>query len=240
MLKKLFVLMLLGGVIVAGFMVFPSIPAGCLPHRNQGYSLRSCIDQLRGISSPNDVRTAAFPGVVDIEISRGFLCLDHSHGTGFIMNANGLIGTAKHIVASFGTICGWSVTLNDGRTLSGKVTWRHSTADVATIQLDKANNIKPVSIGSSSAARIGDPVYTASYPGGANNPPVLSTGTLIGRGQCNEVSDGLWFDADVLPGYSGGPLLDSAGRVIGVVTGSSSAFKKGSGSCAVPIEYLTH
>ena len=105
-------------------------------------------------TAPADVRSAVFPGVVTISISRGFLCLDHSHGTGFIMDDSGRIGTAKHVVASFGSICGWSVVLNDGRAVSGKVLWEHPSLDVAEIKIDDIQGARVLQKGSSSAVSI--------------------------------------------------------------------------------------
>lgn len=183
-------------------------------------------------------REDVFPGIVRINTFSGLFCMNSAYGTGFILDDYGRIGTAKHVAEKAGDICGMTATLYDGRTISARKLWMHTYADVAVIQLKQARATDPLPRGSSRAVQVGDPVYTVSYPGGMQYPPVLSVGTLTGRGPCREVSDGLLFDADVLPGYSGGPLLDSAGRVVGVITGSWSGFWVGPGSCATPIEHL--
>ena len=58
-------------------------------------------------------REKVFPGIVQVRVSWGLLCLNSARGTGFIIDEYGRIGTAKHVAEKAGDICGMSATLYD-------------------------------------------------------------------------------------------------------------------------------
>src|SRR5262249_33176736 len=140
-------------------------------------------------------------------------------GTGIVVNADGTILTALHVVKGAGTI---HVTFADGTNATAKVTATEPTSDIAMLGPDSLPSIVvPAVLGSSDRIAIG---YGA---GAIGNPPGLTdttpAGVVSGLNRLAENQDGthlsglIQFDAAVNPGSSGGPLLDAKGETIGIV-----------------------
>jgi S1-C subfamily serine protease len=120
-------------------------------------------------------------------------------------------------------------------------------ADVAVLRLANASGLATVSLGSSSQLQRGQAVTAVGNAGGTGRL-VSATGTIkaLGRaitvredsGGTARLSGLIQTDADLQPGDSGGPLLDAAGRVIGMDAAASSGFAFQSGGnegYAIPI-----
>lgn len=149
-------------------------------------------------------------------------------GTGMILTEDGQVLTNYHVVAGSEEL---RVTVADtGRVYDATLVGRDRIQDVALLQLEDAAGLQPVSV-SEAAVRLADTVYAV---GNGNGQGFLTRlgGEVTGVNESIDVSD-LAFtatdrltglirtDADVVPGYSGGPLLDARGQVIGINTAAS-------------------
>lgn len=188
---------------------------------------------------------AAFKrGVVFLRVSQpgllGCLFADSGSGTGFIAGRSVTqVVTAEHIVDG---ACSISVfpfgTGQGGQIGSAAILHADPVNDVAIIELDRPSPHQALPVGSSNDLQEFDTVCTAAYVKGGLQPPVMTCGRFLGRAPCGGAT-GLYFDADVLPGHSGAPLVNERGEVVGVVTQSSEAFFRGTSSCAAPIELVS-
>ena len=149
-------------------------------------------------------------GLVQVCDSRG------SGGAGTIWHPDGLVVTNAHVVRH-GPI---TVTTQDGRTFPGHVLARDPARDLAALAVD-ATGLTSMEPGSSRGLRPGQWVIALGHPWGA--PGSATAGVLIGtgpEGPDNGVpgQDWLVVSLHLRPGYSGGPLIDTQGRLVGINT----------------------
>ncbi|MCX6372635.1 MAG: trypsin-like peptidase domain-containing protein [Actinobacteria bacterium] len=167
-------------------------------------------------------------------------------GTGFVVDNDGYILTNAHVVQDNGQKAS-SVTIvfnkGGGKTqqVKGEIMGVDTVSDVAVIKVDPSGvDLKPLPLGDSSAVQVGEPVVAIGNPLGYNFSITSGIVSAIGRnlrepnGQA--IPNGIQTDAAINPGNSGGPLIDNAGRVIGINTmiASQSGGNQGLGF-AVPI-----
>lgn len=115
--------------------------------------------------------------------------------------------------------------------------------DVAVLEVDKPN-LRPIPLGCSSQLKVGQKVFAIGNPFGLDH--TLTTGIVSGLGrEMNSGNTGrpilgvIQTDAAVNPGNSGGPLLDSSGRLVGINTAILSSSGTSAGvSFALPIDNL--
>jgi S1-C subfamily serine protease len=142
-------------------------------------------------------------------------------GTGVVVNAQGEILTALHVVADAATV---NLTFADGSHSTASVTSRDTAKDVAVLTpATLPAQLAPATLGNPGSMQIGSEAYIVGNPFGLYGS--LSAGVVSGLGrsfhdpETNQVRSGLiQVDAAVNPGNSGGPLLDRGGRVVGIVT----------------------
>lgn len=170
-------------------------------------------------------RVTRAPGVllVDTLTMRGV-----GVGTGMVLTADGLALTNYHVVEDSSEV---TVTVADtGRRHTALVLGRDSKHDVAVLQIEEAEDLTPVSI-DTSVPRRGEPTAAVGNGGGQGYLTAV-TGEVTGLERSimagSEIPDDysrltglIETDADVVPGYSGGPLVDDAGQVVGVTTAAS-------------------
>ena len=149
------------------------------------------------------------------------------NGAGVVWRSDGLIVTNRHVVRGDGA----EVVLADGRRLPGRVAARHPERDLALIKVE-ATDLPAIEVGDSTTVRPGQIVMAIGHPIGFKG--AVSVGIVVAAGQAATAEGprtGDWLQADVrlLPGNSGGPLLDARGRVVGINTMVSGAL-----SLAVP------
>jgi putative serine protease PepD len=179
---------------------------------------------------------SAAPGVVDITAG-------HSSGSGFVVDAQGHIVTAEHVVQGASSI---TVKFQDGTTRKATVLGTDDATDVAILKVDPAGlTLHPLTLGSSSHLQIGDSVAAIGDPFGYDRS--FSTGIIsgldrtIGAPNGFTVAHAVQTDTALNPGNSGGPMLDASGRVIGIVdqiaTDGSAQQNSGVGF-AVPIDLV--
>jgi serine protease Do len=143
-----------------------------------------------------------------------------SLGSGFIVDAAGIVVTNNHVVGEARTV---TVQLSDGREFKGTVLGKDPKTDIAVIRIEGGRSVpggfKAVAWGDSDHARVGDAVFAVGSPFGLGN--TVTSGIVSARGReigAGPYDDFLQVDAAINSGNSGGPLFDAWGRVIGVNT----------------------
>ncbi|WP_336922581.1 S1C family serine protease [Aquipuribacter sp. SD81] len=170
------------------------------------------------------VADAVSPGVVAITVRAP----DGSggEGSGVVYDAEGLVLTNNHVVAA-ARGGGVQVTLFDGRVLDADVVGTDPSTDLAVVRLvNPPEDLAVVPLGESEDLGVGDPVMAVGNPLGlagtvttgivsALDRPVTTQAVGVANGE-PVVTDAIQTDAAVNPGNSGGPLVDSTGRVVGI------------------------
>lgn len=139
-----------------------------------------------------------------------------SLGSGFIVDASGIVVTNNHVVGDARTV---TVQLSDGREFKGTVLGKDPKTDIAVVRIEGGSGFKAVAWGDSDHARVGDAVFAVGSPFGLGN--TVTSGIVSARGReigAGPYDDFLQVDAAINSGNSGGPLFDAWGRVIGVNT----------------------
>src|SRR6201996_881438 len=135
-------------------------------------------------------------------------------GSGFIIDAKGIIVTNNHVVDHADKIV---VSLTDGRQLAATVIGRDELTDVAVIRVKSNEALPSVPWGDSRKAEVGDWILAAGNPfglGGSVSVGIISAqGRDLGSGPFDNF---LQLDAPINPGNSGGPVFNMDGEVIGV------------------------
>jgi serine protease Do len=155
-------------------------------------------------------------------------------GSGFIIRADGLIVTNRHVIAGARTV---QVKLADGREVPAKVVGADVPTDIALLRVS-AGPLPALRLGSSANISVGEAVIAIGNPFGLGQS--VTAGIVSARGRTLEADpyiDFLQTDAAINAGNSGGPLLSTDGAVIGV---TSAIFSPNGGSVglgfAIPAE----
>ncbi|TSC73061.1 MAG: Uncharacterized protein G01um101438_84 [Parcubacteria group bacterium Gr01-1014_38] len=146
-------------------------------------------------------------------------------GTGFVVSADGLILTNRHVVAD--TEAEYTVVLNTGEKVPARVLARDPALDLAVLRVDK-RGLPTIPFGDSSAIRVGQTVIAIGNALGEFRNTV-SVGVISGlgrqitagnqtTGQTEVLDHVIQTDAAINPGNSGGPLLNLRGEAIGINT----------------------
>jgi len=158
------------------------------------------------ILSNKNIIARVKPSVVYIETTSG-------SGSGIIVSADGYVLTNAHVVTGKNLA---TIKLTDGRSFNGAVAGRDEVIDLALIKIN-ATNLSPAFLGDSDSVEQGDPVFTFGYPLGIEGDVAFKDGTLSRRQKIGDIIY-LEISAQILPGNSGGPLVNQAGEVVGVNT----------------------
>jgi S1-C subfamily serine protease len=161
-------------------------------------------------------------------------------GSGIVISANGTILTNYHVVENAIKV---TVSFEKGKTVNAQIVGKDPSNDLAVLRISTDGlTLHPLTLGDSSGAQVGDPVYAIGNPFDLKR--TLTTGVISALQREITAPNGfaidnvLQTDAPINPGNSGGPLLDAAGRVIGInsqiETGGSGGGSVGIGF-AVPI-----
>ena len=193
----------------------------------------------------SNVYYAASPGVVSITStsdptpSRFFSSPrpEQGAGSGFVIDGGGHIVTSDHVVAGASDL---RVTFADEATIPAQVIGEDPGDDLAIIKVDPAAHpLHPLTVGTSNDVLVGQPAIVIGNP--FNYHESLARGVVSGVGRSRPSTNGhlmvdmIQTDAPVNPGNSGGPLLDQAGMVIGVMSQIESPVRGSVGiSFAVP------
>jgi S1-C subfamily serine protease len=226
----------LGGALIAGGLLgaLVTAPAGGVTGRSldrvtvlsaaewppSGGSAASGIDAAL-------VATSVDPAVVDITstVTGGVAA-----GTGMVITPGGQVLTNNHVVDGATRITGQID--GAGRTYTMSIIGVDPAHDVALLQLEGASNLRTVSVGDSTKVGVGDPVLAIGNGLGRGGTPSTAAGTVVALGQTitateddgsnpETLNDMIETNADIQPGYSGGPLVNARGQVIGMDTAAS-------------------
>ncbi len=139
-----------------------------------------------------------------------------SLGSGFIVDASGLVVTNNHVIAEADEI---TVVLHDDRRYPAEVIGRDPKTDLALLKIIPDEPLTSVTFGDSDAVRVGDWVVAIGNPFGLGS--TVTAGILSARGRrinAGPYDDFLQTDASINRGNSGGPLFNLDGEVIGINT----------------------
>jgi putative serine protease PepD len=156
-------------------------------------------------------------GVVAIKAVTGE---GEDEGTGIVLNEQGLILTNDHVIKG-ATSLTVDASGSSKKTTSATVVGEEANQDLALIKVDPAGlGLKPLTLASSSSAKVGDTVYAIGTPYGLEETftkgIVSALDREIAAPDGSKISGSIQTDAALNPGNSGGPLLDEQGEVIGV------------------------
>ena len=154
----------------------------------------------------------AGPAVVRIEADRGA-------GSGVLFTPDGLLLTNNHVVATASSI---RVTVSDGRTLQADVIGRDADTDLAVLRVTLGAGAAWATLADSRAIRVGQVAVAIGNPYGFQHTVTSGVVSALGRtlptAAGRLIDDVIQTDAALNPGNSGGPLVDTLGRVIGINT----------------------
>ena len=152
-----------------------------------------------------------------------------SLGSGFIIDADGLILTNNHVVENADEIVVQTAT---DKEYKAKVVGRDPKTDLAVIKIEpNGEKLTPVKLGDSDKLRVGDWIFAIGNPFGLSNTVtagiVSAKGRFIGQGSYD---DFIQTDAAINPGNSGGPLVNLKGEVVGI---NSAIFSRSGGNIGI-------
>jgi S1-C subfamily serine protease len=152
-------------------------------------------------------------------------------GTGIVLTKNGEVVTNNHVIRGATTIK--VVVPATHRTYTASVLGYDISHDVALLKLQGAANLATATRGSSSSLKVGQATRAVGNANGGGRL-VMTTGSITGlhrsisvqddSGDVARLTDLIQTSARLVPGDSGGPLLDASGRVIGIDAAGSPTF----------------
>jgi serine protease Do len=156
-----------------------------------------------------------------------------SRGSGFIINPQGYLLTAHHVIDKAKDI---EVRLADGQRLPARIITADAQVDLAIIKVQTERELPIIPLGDSEAIRVGDLAAVFGYPFGRESSMNLGIISRTGRSYPDSASyDFIQTDAGGYAGGSGGPLLNSKGHVVGMITMAS---ERGNMGFATPINVI--
>jgi putative serine protease PepD len=164
------------------------------------------------------------PGIVTVLVDSS---RSSSLGSGVVLTADGLILTNNHVVEADGTV---SVRLSDGRTVPARVVATDAGHDLALVRATGLSGLTPVTFATDDSVAVGDTVLAFGAPLGLEG--TVTSGIVSALDRSVDTGDDkltglLQTDAAINQGNSGGALVNTSGRVVGInvaiaTTGDSS------------------
>jgi S1-C subfamily serine protease len=189
--------------------------------------------------SPSVVQVVARQGESDLLDDEGSVGVQS--GTGFVWDESGNIVTNNHVVSGTSEV---AVRLVSGEAVAADIIGTAPNYDVAVVRLRNPRTVpRPADIGSSGGLKVGQFAFAIGNPFGLDQSLTYGVISALHRrlptSSGHQISNVIQTDAAVNPGNSGGPLLDSGGRVVGVNTAiiSPSGTNAGIGF-AIPIDVV--
>ena len=186
------------------------------------------------------------PALVDINtrLSKSNL---QAAGTGIVLSSSGRVLTNNHVIN--GAISITVTDIGNGQTYPATVLGYDGTHDIAVLQLQGASDLATALIGDSGTVDVGDEIAAIGNAGGRGGTPSIAAGRITAlhqtvtvrddiAGSSQQLTEMIRVAADVQPGESGGPLVNSLGQVLGVVTAGPDRAQSGAADAegfAIPI-----
>ncbi|MBI3859614.1 MAG: trypsin-like peptidase domain-containing protein [Thaumarchaeota archaeon] len=165
--------------------------------------LQSFSDAVAGLAE------SVSPSVVNVNAGR-------RGGTGLVWSSDGLVVTANHVI---GRSAAPTVTLGDGRELQAKVLGADHYTDIALLKVE-AGGLKPIEHGTTGDLKVGQFVLALANAFGRKvsaTSGIVTSNTRSMRGWWGAmIESAVVTDAKLNPGYSGGPLVDASGKLLGM------------------------
>ena len=166
-------------------------------------------------------------------------------GTGFVWDRDGHIVTNYHVVGDRRSRSAIRVVMHDQTSYLARFVGGSARHDLAVLRIDApADSLRPVRLGDSDRVRVGQSAYAIGNPFGYS--ATLTTGIISALSRQIEgltgdiIEDVIQIDAAINTGNSGGPLLDSRGRVIGINSQIASPSGTSAGiGFAIPVNTVT-
>ena len=236
LLRTPFLSAVAGGLVV-GLLGWMAIAAGWVEAGNDGAAAtpapaslaEPAADQGGKALTVNQIYSQDSPGVAFIQATRDaqpspFNPFGQSQGgtatgSGFVIDNDGHIVTNAHVVDGASSV---TVQLGqNGDTVDAKVVGTDPSTDVAVLQVEgDTSSLQPLPLGDSSQVKVGDPVVAIGNPFGLDDTATAGIVSAVQREidapNGFTISNAIQTDAPINPGNSGGPLIDAAGRVIGI------------------------
>jgi len=228
------------------------------PGASASSSMTTAALSSSGSLTPSAIYQKYSAGVVEVlatyhvAASQGFFgeipsSSSQALGSGFVVSNDGYILTNAHVVTNNGQAANSVSVVFKGSgsqttTIAAKVVGVDQTSDVAVLKIDpsKVGKLDPLVLGDSSKVQVGESVVAIGNPLGFDftltSGIVSATDRNLQSPNGSTISDGIQTDAAINEGNSGGPLIDSSGKVIGIneQIASQSGGNQGLGF-AVPI-----
>lgn len=199
----------------------PTAAAASAPGRPISFSdaARKAVTSVVNISATKQIRRRS--PLLDDPVLRRFFGdrlnvpeTQLSLGSGVIVSREGFILTNSHVVEGVTEI---QVTLNDGRTVPGKIVGTDPETDLAVVRI-AASGLQPITFGQSDQLRVGDVVLAIGDPFSVGQTVTMGIVSAVGReiGAANPFGSFIQTDAAINPGNSGGALVDANGNLVGI------------------------
>lgn len=173
------------------------------------------VTPSKGRLSNSEIIKKVKPAVVYIETKGG-------SGTGMILDSAGYILTNAHVVSGEATA---NIKLSDTRSFVATVVGRDEEIDLAILKVNETG-LPFVKLGNSDSIEQGDEVFTLGYPFGLQGDVSFKEGT-ISRRLIESGASYFETSAEIHPGNSGGPMVNSSGEVVGINTATWGKSIKG-------------
>ena len=221
------VVLVLGAILIATGIIDTGDESS-EPIISQSPIVQPAVDEDGDGSTVNEIYRRAQRGVAFIEARGGtntspFGLPDRGggSGSGFVISDEGFVVTNAHLVEGSKAVRVRFGEPGEDESVDARVVGVDPSTDIAVLKVDiDADKLEPLPLGDSSKLKVGDPAIAIGNPFGFDQ--TVTTGIVsalqrqIPAPNNFSIDDVIQTDASVNPGNSGGPLLDAAGRVIGV------------------------
>ena len=203
------------------FTLFQKLSADLVPAQQERFEanfVKNRVNIKPNLLPTDFVETSAKvrPAIVSIMSKRGEF--GGGNGSGVIISEDGYIVTNNHVIANTDS---FEVTTNDKRTYKAKIIGKDPTTDLALLKIE-AKNLPIVEFGDSDAVQVGEWVLAVGNPFNLTSTVTLGIVSAKARNinilsqQEYSVESFIQTDAVVNPGNSGGALVNSAGKLVGI------------------------